>query len=176
MLRILSFFLAVTASLTIAACSTSGWTKMGQPLSQPIPPGKSVSLSVGIDTPEHQTDVDFQLVTTRVRQELFAKLMSEGIFSSVLLGPQPADYDMTVTVYSASVVSGTARYWEELMAGHNNARMKVKVVRNDDNLVIAEFEVDGTSTSQPFSSEAGTDDVVREATDRIVRGLRQHNP
>ena len=172
MRQILSFLLAVAASLTIVACSTSGWTKMGQPLSQQIPPGKSVSLSVGIDTPEHQTDVDFQLVTTRVRQQLFAKLMSEGIFSSVLLGPQPADYDMTVTVNSASVVSGTARYWEDLLAGHNDARMHVKLVRNDGNLVIADFEVDGTSTSQPISSEAGTDEAVREATDRIIRGLR----
>ncbi len=58
------------------------------------------------------------------------------------------------------------------MAGHNDAQMFVKVVKSDDNQTITEFEVDGTSASHPFSSESGTDDAIREATDQIIKGLR----
>ncbi len=170
--KALSFLLVLAMSLAISACSSSGWTKMKQPLSQKIPGGKSVALTVKVDTPEHQKDEDFTTITTRIRQQLFTKLMSEGIFKSVLLPPEPADYGMEVTITSARVVSGTARLWGGLMAGHNDAQMFVKLVKNDDNQTVAEFEVDGTSASHPFSSESGTDDAIREATDQIIKGLR----
>ena len=170
--RTTKLILVVFISLIMAACSSSGWTVVHQPLSQKILPGKSVSLSVKIDTTEHQKDDDYKEMSTRIRDSLFAKLASDGIFKSVLLSPEPADYGMDVTLTVARVVSGASRVWNGVMAGHNDIQMTVQVFNRDGNQKIADFEVDGTSASHPMSSENRPDDAIREATNQIIQGLR----
>lgn len=160
-------------SLFLVACSSSGITIMKQPLSQTIPPGKSVCLNVNIDTDQHKKEEDFQEFQTRLRDRLFAKLPSEGIFKSVVLPPEPADYTMDVILTNARLVSGPARIWGGVMAGHNDAQAEVKVYENSSHQLITAFDVDGTSASHPFSSESNPDDAIREAVNQIVKGLRQ---
>lgn len=160
----------VTAFMT--GCSSSGTTIIKQPLTQKIPAGKTVSLSVLIDTAEHQKEEDYQEVSKRIRDRLYTKLVTEGIFKAVVLAPEPASYGMDVTITSARMVSGAARVWGGVLAGHNDAQMKVQLHNRDVNQLIADFEVDGTSASHPFSSESNPDDAIREAVNQIIAGLR----
>jgi hypothetical protein len=165
-------FVMMLAAAFITACSSSGIMTIKQPLTEKIPPHKTVSLSVTIDTPEHQKDEDYIEVSKRIRDSLYTKLVTEGIFKSVFLAPEPADYGMDVTITSARVVSGLARVWWGIMAGHNDAQMTVRVNNLATNQVVADFDVDGTSASHPFSSESNPDDAIREAVNQIIKGLR----
>jgi hypothetical protein len=143
-----------------------------QPMTQQLIPEKSVSVSVGI-IPGKEQEPDFQEVQSRVRERLFGKLLSEGIFKSVLRAPEPADYIMDIMVTNARVVSGAARVMVGIMAGHNDAELDVKLTEREGNKLVIAFTVDGTSASHPFSSESSLDDAVREAVNNIIRGLRQ---
>jgi hypothetical protein len=165
-------FVLVFATALVTACSSSGVMTIKQPLIEKIPRQKSVSLSVAIDTAEHQKEEDYIEVSKRIRDSLYTKLVTEGIFKSVFLAPEPADYGMDVTITSARMVSGLARVWWGVMAGHNDAQMTVRVNNLASNQVVADFEVDGTSASHPFSSESNPDDAIREAVNQIIKGLK----
>ena len=58
------------------------------------------------------------------------------------------------------------------MAGPNTLSLAVHVQDLKTNRLVTEFDVTGTSAAHPFSSEAGLDDAVREAVDRIAQALR----
>ena len=91
----------------VSACSSSGTLTVTQPKSQGIPPGKTASLSVEPGAAELRPI--HQEVATRVRDRLFGKLVSEGIFKAVVRVPEPADYSMDVKVRGARQVSTAAR-------------------------------------------------------------------
>lgn len=169
--RMARFIPVVIVAGFITACSSSGTMTIKQPLSQKIPSGKTVSLSVSI-AQEHQQEEDFKEVAKRIREGLYSKLVTEGIFKAVLLTPEPTDYGMDVTITSARMVSGAARVMLGVMAGHNDAQLAVKVINREGNHLIADYEVDGTSASHPFSSESRPDDAIREAINQVVAGLR----
>ena len=91
----------------VSACSSAGTLTVTQPKTQGIPPGQTVSLAVAVDVaeplPVHQE------VATRVRERLFGRLVSDGIFRAVVLPPEPADYHMDVKIRGAREVSTGAR-------------------------------------------------------------------
>ena len=91
----------------VSACSSSGTLTVTQPKSQGIPSGKTASLSVEPGAAELRPI--HQEVATRVRDRLFGKLVSEGIFKAVVRVPEPADYSMDVKVRGARQVSTAAR-------------------------------------------------------------------
>lgn len=153
----------------VSACSSSGTLMVTQPKSQGIPPGQTASLSVEPGAAELRPI--HQEVATRVRDRLFGKLVAEGIFKAVVRVPEPADYSMDVKIRGARQVSGAARIWLGVMAGPNTLSLTVQVHDRTNQLVVA-FDVTGTSAAHPFSSQAGLDDAVREAVDRIVQALR----
>jgi hypothetical protein len=153
----------------VSACSSSGTLTVTQPKSQGIPPGKTASLSVEPGAAELRPI--HQEVATRVRDRLFGKLVSEGIFKAVVRAPEPADYSMDVRVRGARQVSTGARIFLGPMAGPNTLALAVQV-HDRTNQLVAAFDVTGTSAAHPFSSEAGLDDAVREAVNRIVQALR----
>jgi len=168
----IGLLIPIAFSLLITACSSSGTMVIKQPMTQKILPDKSVSLSVGIITGKEQ-ESDFMEVQSRVRERLFGKLLSEGIFKSVVRESEPSDYIMDIMVTDARVVSGAARVMVGVMAGHNDAGLDVKLTEREGNRLVTAFSVDGTSASHPFSSETSLDDAIREAVNNIVRGLRQ---
>jgi hypothetical protein len=145
---------------------------MHQPLSQKIPSGKTVSLAVEIDTPEHQKEEDFKDFSGRIRDVLYMKLLNTGIFKSVVRPSEPADYDMLVTISNAHIVSEGARMMMGVMVGHNDAQMTVRLSTRDGNQLVTDFEVDGSSASHPMSSENKPDDAIKEATNQIIQNLR----
>ena len=154
----------------VSACSSSGTLTITQPKTQGIIPGHTVSLSVKPDVenplPVHQE------VATRMRDRLFGKLVSEGIFKAVVHAPEPADYSMDVKIRGAREVSTGARIMLGAMIGPNTTKAAVEVRNQATNQLIEAFEVTGTSAAHPMSTEAGLDDAVREAVDKVIEALR----
>ena len=153
----------------VSACSSAGTLTVTQPKTQGIPPGQTVSLAVAVDVaeplPVHQE------VATRVRERLFGRLVSDGIFRAVVLPPEPADYHMDVKIRGAREVSTGARIMLGAMIGPNTTAVAVAVRRQTTNQTVTAFEARGTSAAHPMSSEAGLDDAVREAVAKTIEGL-----
>ena len=89
----LAFFLM----LVLAACSSTGTIMMQQAKNAPIPPGKTVSLSVEPVIPDKASNdqiAEFREVGQRVKAALFGRLVSEGVFKQVLQPAEVGDYRM----------------------------------------------------------------------------------
>ena len=154
----------------MSACSSKGTLKITQSKNVGIPTGNTVALLVEPDV--ENTRPIHQEVSTRIRDRLFGKLVSEAIFKSVVHVPEPADYRMNVKILGARQVSTGARIWLGVMAGSNNVSSAVQVHDQKTKQLITSFEVTGTSAAHPFSSEADLDDAIREAIDNIIQALR----
>jgi hypothetical protein len=85
-----------------------------------MPPRQTVALLVEVEVaeplPVHQE------VATRIRERLFGRLVSDGIFKAVVHASEPADYRMDVKVRGAREVSTGARIMLGAMIGPNAAR------------------------------------------------------
>ena len=153
----------------VSACASNTLTVL-QPKTQAIPPGTTVALRVDVDVPEplpvHQE------VATRLRERLFVRLISDGIFRAVVLAPEPADYRMEVKIRGARQVSAGARIMLGSMIGPNTAAVAVVIRHQATEHIVTAFEATATSESHPFSSESSLDDAVRRVVDRIIEGLR----
>lgn len=167
--------LAVAAVLLlfVAGCSSSGGLKVKSSSTEKIAAGKTAALSIGIDAPGKENEDDYKEVLNRVKERLYAKLLSEGMFKSLVLAPEPADYLLDVKVKGARQVSGTARIWAGVMAGPNVAELSVKLDNSSTKQTIKAFDVEGASAAHPFSPEAGLDDAIREAVNNVLKGLRE---
>jgi hypothetical protein len=154
----------------ISACSSSGKINIEQAKSEIIVKGKTVSLLVEPEV--ENVKAVHQEVASRIRERLFGKLVADGLFKAVVHAPEPADYRMDVKVKGAREVSTGARIWLGVMAGSNNLTLAVKVFEFKSNREITAYQVQGSSASHPLSSEAGLDDAIREAVDKIVEGLK----
>lgn len=155
----------------LTACSSSGILTVKQPMVEKIPPDRTVSLSIDI-VKGKETEEDFITVKSRIGEKIYARLLAEGIFRSVFRAPQPADYTLDLVITGARVVSGAARVWGGVMAGHNNAQLDVTLTESATRKTVAVFNVDGMSASHPFSSENSLDDALREAVEDIVDVLK----
>jgi len=154
----------------LPACSSSGKITIQQAKSESIEVGKTVSLSVEPDV--ENVKAVHQDVASRIRERLFGKLVTDRIFKAVAMAPEPADYRMDVKVKGARQVSTGARIFLGTMAGSNNLTADVKVFEFTSNRLITAYQVQGASASHPLSSQAGLDDAIREAADKIIEGLR----
>lgn len=163
--------IAVLLMLLITGCSSSGTMNIRQKMSQSIVPGKSVAVAVEI-TPSRQTDPDCQEVQTRLRERLFGRLLSEGIFKTVVRAPEPADYRLDVMITDARKVSGASRVMLGMMAGANFAEVDVRLL-GQSNELITYYSVNGESAVHPLATEVSLDDAVREAVNNLVQGLKQ---
>ena len=161
--------------LVLAACSSSGSVEVRKAITDPIPPGKTVTVEVkqvSGDNPTQGSEDEIQETSRRLKAALFGRLVAEGVFKQVLQPGEPADYKMDVTLTSADEVSQGARIFLGVMAGSNSLRAAVEVVETASNRPIADFSVLGKSASHPFSTEAGLDDAVREAVSNIIAQLQ----
>jgi hypothetical protein len=113
-----------------------------------------------------------QEVVTRLRERLFGRLVSEGIFQAVVHPPTPADYRMEVKLRGAREVSTGARIMLGAMIGPNTTAVAVAVWEQATNQPVTTFEATGTSAAHPMSSAAGLDDAVREVVAKIIEALR----
>lgn len=167
-----NFILATIIALFLAGCSSSGTMTIKTPLNEKIPPGKTAALSVGVDSADKANEDDYKEVLSRIRERLYGKLISEGIFKALVLAPEPADYLLDVKVKGARKVSGVSRVMWGVMAGPNVAELSIRLKNTKTEQIISDFDVEGASATHPFSSESGLDDAIREAVNNIAKGLR----
>jgi hypothetical protein len=131
-------------------------------LGQKIEPGRTVALSVGIDTPKHKQDKEFQKVARRLRDVLAADLVKEDslIFKTVVAEGQSADYAMEVTLTSATFTSFFNRQYE--------AEMAVRITDNRTNQPLGDFEI--YSMADKLRNDDSTFEFVIEMAVGDIRG------
>jgi hypothetical protein len=131
-------------------------------LGQKIEPGRTVALSVGIDTPQHQQGMEFQKVARRLRDVLAVDLVkvNSPIFKAVVAETQSADYAMVVTLTSATFTGFFSRQYE--------AEMAVRITDNRTNQSLGNFEV--YSMADKLQSDDSTVEFVIEMAVGDIRG------
>jgi hypothetical protein len=143
-------------------------------LIQKIQPDKTVSLSVTIDTPEHQQDEEYKEVAKRLREFLPAKLVdnNDGVFKAVVPAPETADYAIEVTITSANIPGKFATATD---IGENEAKMTVRITNLETNQLIGNFEVrayeHSLRTAYPDPEHPSLNIAIQRAVSEIVRTL-----
>lgn len=134
------------------------------PLGKKIEPGRTVALSVGIDTLQHQQDKEFKKVALRLRDVLAADLVTEKspLFKEVVAGGQAADYAMEVMLTSATFTGFFSRRYE--------VDMVVRITDNRVNQTLGDFEVYSMADK---STEGGSalESVVQNAVGDILGAI-----
>jgi hypothetical protein len=159
--------LGLVGLLLLAACSSSGTLAVSTPKDEPIPAGKVVALNI-----TSAEDEDSRDAAERLKNDLFGRLVSEGVFKQVVQAGQPADYRMTVALSGVEHVSQTARIFFGVLAGSNELTADVTLVHATNGAVVEKFKVTGESASHPLSSENGIEDAIREAATKTVQALK----
>lgn len=152
--------------LMLAACSSSGSIEMKQAKAAAIPAGRTVALNVTAPADEDSADA-----LHLMRNELFGRLVAEGVFKEVVAAGEPADYRMDVVLSNVDEVSQGARIFFGVLAGSNELKAAVTVIDAATAEPVTSFNVGGESASHPMSSENGLEDAVREAVTKIIGAL-----
>jgi hypothetical protein len=131
------------------------------PLGKKIDLGRTVALSIGIDTPQHQQDKEFQRVALRLRDVLAWDLVKEKppIFNEVVGETEPSDYGMEVTLTSATFPGFFSRQCK--------ADMTVRITDNRTNQPLGSFEV----YSKADKSKEG-DSALESVIENAVADIR----
>ncbi len=153
--------------LLAAGCSSSGTIAVKTAKTGAIPPGKAVALDV-----TSAADEDSRDAAHRMRNELFGRLVAEGVFRQAVAAGEPADYRMAVALSGVEEVSTGARIFLGVMAGANELKAAVTLDDAASGTTVTAFDVTGESAAHPLSSESGMEDAVREAASRIIAALR----
>jgi hypothetical protein len=104
-------------------------------LGQKIEPGRTVALSIRIDTLKHQQDKKYQVVALELQSVLAWGLVKEKppLFKEVVAETVTADYSMEVTLTSVT--------FPGLLSSQYEAEMTVRITDNRTNQPIGTFEV-----------------------------------
>lgn len=156
----------------LSACSSSGALKVSQPFTQPITAGKSVAVSINTAA-NVEKDEDTAKVSRQLKEYLFTKLVTDGVFKSAVLTPDKGDYDLEVSISAVRVVSDAKRMLLGVMAGPSSIETAIMLKNSENGNVITAFNAEGSSAAHPMSSQVGYENAVREAADHIIKGLRQ---
>lgn len=154
----------------VAACSSSSTLTIERALTESIPPGKSVALSVEPDI-EDPND-GHRLAAQSLQSALFGRLVSDGVFERVVHAPEAADYSLDVKLLGARKVSEAAQFWLGVMAGPSNLKVKVDLRDQSTGQLLTTFDVMGQSAAHPHSSESDFGDAIREATGKVIEALK----
>src|SRR5438046_2215447 len=96
--------LGLVLVVLLSACSSSGTLALKTPKAGSLPQGKVVALKI-----QAPADKDSQDAANRMRNDLFGRLVAEGLFKQVVQADQPADYRLTMNLSGVEEVSQTAR-------------------------------------------------------------------
>ncbi len=156
---------AVAIVVVLAACTTQSEVNTLQTKTVEIAPTSVVALDVATSD-----DADAVEVAGHVRDQLFGKLVSRGIFLTVRPKDAPeAQYDMTVTVSNVEKVSVAARLFVGVFAGGDELTATVTMTDRATGNVINQFEVKTEAAAHWLSSEYGIDNAINQLTDQIVQ-------
>lgn len=171
-MKLSNLVVVLLSACFLSACSSSGTFKVTQPYTEPITAGKSVTISINTAANIEQSE-DTKNVSRLLKEYLFTKLVTDGVFKSVVLPPDKGDYDLEVNILGVRVVSNTARLMVGVMAGPSSIETEVKLKNPAIGKVITAFNAEGSSASHPLSSQTGYENAVREAADNVIKALKQ---
>lgn len=170
--KVRNMVLVVLASLSLAACSSSGTFTMKQALVEPVDNHKSVSIWVKSDKAPESEKEDANKACSSLQEKLYARLVSEGLFKSSVIHPNKGDYTLEVDVLGVRLVSSTARILFGIMAGASGIEANV-LLRDETGNILTEFHADGSSATHPLSSESGSDNAVNELATEIAQAIKK---
>lgn len=133
------------------------------PLRERIRSGQSVSLSVLVDTPEHQQDEDYRELSGLVRDRLMSELPGSRIFAEVRPAPESADYRLDVVVTTARIRRRVISF-----AAESRVVLQVQLTVPETGQQIGDFEIDQHSEYVT----TGLSYVVRRSVEEIIRVLK----
>jgi hypothetical protein len=133
------------------------------PLRERIQSGRSVSLSVSIDTPEHREGKDYRELSGLVRDRLMPELAQSGIFTEILPAPESADYRLDVVVTTAQIRRRVFSFVPD-----NRVVLQVQLTFRETGQRIGEFEIHQRSEYVT----TGLSYVVRRSVEEIIRVLK----
>ncbi len=172
----IQYFCTGLTILFLTACTSSGEIRIDQPKQNKMSPDSTVALSVSppedIDQEKKFNKEEVEDATRRLQNELFGRLISEGVFKQVFHQGEAADYDMEVSILSADEVSQAARFWFGILAGPNTIAANVALYNQKAKSLVTSFYVAGESAIHPLSSENDIDDAIEELVDKIIFGLQ----
>jgi len=137
------------------------------PLSKKIPPDKTVYLSVTFDQQKHKSDKDYLDAEILIRNRLPSELISRNIVKAVVVTPEAADYDMTVTILHAYISNS---YWGRIGAHH--FKLKIRIDDKSTKQTIGEFDISVNSDSNSISKESAVDSAIEKAMYQITGAIR----
>lgn len=161
----------VCAIAMISACSSTGEIQTSTALTHQIDHSAVASLSAKPHAEVKPTPAVVE-ATTRLRGQLFGRLVSEGVFRQVVHEGEPSQYKVEASLLAASEVSQGARIFFGVFAGSNQLAVEVKVFDAAQGGLLTSFVAKGTSASHPLSSENDMDDAIREVVDEIILALQ----
>jgi hypothetical protein len=139
-------------------------TPLSPSVNQEIEPGRTVALSVTIDTPEHQQDKEYQEVARLLRELLAKDLVDkvDGVFKTVVTGLEPADYVLEVKLRSANIPGFFGSYYE--------ACMTVNITERGAKQQIGNFEIQSVIEKHRTQT---VDAIIQFSAHEIVRALHR---
>ncbi|MCP4254041.1 MAG: DUF4410 domain-containing protein [Candidatus Scalindua sp.] len=148
----------------LSACASTSSLQMVQPMTSRIDAASSAYIDVV------SKDTKYEELSVKLKDALFAKLISRSVFNRVTANRQEAvDYTIKVVIESAKEVSGAQRVWLGVLAGAN--KITATVVVKEKGNVVATFIVSAESAMMPISTQDGLTDAIREASDKIISGI-----
>lgn len=160
------------SAMFLTACSSSGTFTMKQELIEPVNNQKAVSIWIKSDKVAESEKEDAQKASSSLKEKLYARLVSDGLFKSSVVYPNKGDYSLEVDVLGVRLVSNTARLWLGVMAGASGIEANV-LLRDETGKVLTEFHADGSSAAHPISSESGSDNAVNELATMIAQAIKK---
>ncbi|SNB44631.1 DUF4410 domain-containing protein [Geobacter sp. DSM 9736] len=156
----------------VSACTSSGTFTVKQQLVEPINNQKSVSIVVKSDKVPEGEKEDAATACRSLKEKLYSRLVSEGLFNSTVFHPNKGDYSLEIDVTGVRLVSSTARIMLGIMAGASGIEANV-LLKDSTSKVLTDFKADGSSANHPLSSESGFDYAVNQLADQIVQALNK---
>ena len=160
--------ICVLLALLLSACRSSGELRYLQRLAAPVSNQAVVSLKVIAKT-EDLEDSDVSEVIQRFQNQLYDSLLSQNIFTQVVVLGQASHYTLLVDLSGIEL----SRFLIGVFTGPNKLVATVSLLENATGRQIAQFVVVGKSASHPFSTEAGMSDAIREVVAKVVLGLKK---
>jgi Domain of unknown function (DUF4410) len=170
--KITKVALLVALLAFVSACSSSGTFTMKQQLVEPINNKKSVSIMVKSDKVPEGEKEDAATACRSLKEKLYSRLVSEGLFNSTLFYPDKGDYSLEIDVTGVRLVSSTARMMVGIMAGASGIEANV-LLKDETSKVLTDFHAEGSSANHPMSSESGYDYAINQLADQIVNALKK---
>jgi hypothetical protein len=136
------FMLLAFASVGLAACTASGSHEIALAKSEALRPGAIVALDVEAGpeagNPEHSDHA-----VSKIRGDLYTRLVNGGKFAKVVNPGEQADYTMDVDLTQVRLIGTGASFFGGAFVAPNLVKGDVRLADNSNGIELANFEATG---------------------------------